>query len=580
MLILNKKKILITHNGSFHADDLFATAVLSILNKGNIKIIRTRDLEVIAKGDYVYDVGGIYDPENNRFDHHQKGGAGARENGIPYSSFGLIWKKYGEQLCESKEVADHIDKKIVQPIDAIDNGVDIVKPIFDGIMPYGAEQIFFVHTPTWKEKNVNIDLVFKEQSEEISKLLLREIEVAKDRAIVALKRMAREVTTDEEARQVASISAADEKIGALVAEAIKKVTKDGVITVEEGKSMETTVEYKKGLEIDRGYASPSFVTDNERVEAVVEDPYVLITDISMSYNHQIVKFMERVLKVTKNLVVIGDVTEEALATMVINRLKGNINVLTVRPPSFGERRVDELEDIAILTGGTAVLMDSGRDINSVQIEELGRASKIIADREKTVITGGAGSKAALKGRINDLTEQIKVSTTEYDTEIKKERIAKLSGGVAIIKVGAITEVEMKDKKERIIDAVAATKSAIEEGIVAGGETALLALSDNNALWNKPNLGEKILRMALRMPFKKLLENSGIDYAETLGKMSQTRYPIGIDVITGEMKNMVEVGIIDPVKVTRSALENAVSVATMIMTTNTLVSMPYEEHKTT
>lgn len=383
-----------------------------------------------------------------------------------------------------------------------------------------------------------------------------------------LKKLTKEITTYEETKQVATISSANPILGELVAQALKKVGKDGVITVEESRGFDTEIEYKQGMEIDRGYLSPYFVTNQNRVEAILENPYILITDIPINHNFELVPFLERFLKAgNKDLVIIGEVVEEALSTLVVNRLKGHLNVCAIQAPAFGGRRVDELNDIATLTGGVAILRDSGRQIKDVEIEELGRAGKFTADRDKSVIQEGGGDKKMLEGKIAELKEQLDVANAPHDAEIKKERIANLSGTIAVIKVGAATEIELRDKKERVIDAVNATKAAVEEGIVAGGETALLRMA---------SLDKGILFEAIKEPFKKLVENAGLDYAEVLGKLG--KYPSGIDVSDGEVKDMIKSGIIDPFKVVRSALENAVSVATMILTTNCLISEPYEKEK--
>ena len=364
----------------------------------------------------------------------------------------------------------------------------------------------------------------------------------------------------------------------MVAEAVERVGNDGLIMTENGKGMKTEIEYKSGLEFDKGYATSSayFVNDPNSSQVVIEDAYILMTDIKINYNHQLVSLLEKLLKVTKNIVVIGEVQEEALATLVVNRLRGGLNVLSVQAPAFGERRIDELEDIASLVGGVVIRNDSGRDIASVEIDELGRADKVICNQDTTKIQGGRGDKARLNERIENLRNQIKVSNSEYDEQIKKQRLAKLVGGVAIINVGALTELEQADKKERVIDAVNSAKSSIEEGIVAGGQIALLAISQKD-IWPK-TLGAKILREAIKQPFKVLMENAGFDYAEMMAKITPIKYPVAIDQTDGKSKDMIESGIIDATKVVRSAVENAVSVAGMVYTTQTLISQPYREDK--
>jgi chaperonin GroEL len=409
--------------------------------------------------------------------------------------------------------------------------------------------------------------------------LKAEVEEAKEVALAELKKLSQEVKGNEDVEKVATISSADPEIGKIVAEAIKKTGDEGLVTTEMGKGYKTEVEYKSGLEFERGYATSSayFVNNQDTAEAVIEDAYILMTDIKINHTHQIVPFMERFLKVSKNLVIIGEVQEEALATLVVNKIRGAGNFLAIQAPAFGERRLDELEDIASLVGGVVVREDSGRDIASIQIEELGRAEKVISNQDTTKIQGGMGDKARLKERVNNLRNQIKVANTEYDKEIKEQRLAKLIGGVAIIKVGAITEIEQADKKERVIDAVNAAKASVEEGIVAGGQIAFLTISQMD-IW-PDTTGAKLLREAIKKPFKILMDNAGYDYAECLGKITPIKYPMAIDQTDGKVKNMIDVGIIDPAKVCRSALENAVSVAGMAFTTQVLMSEPYKAIET-
>ena len=420
-------------------------------------------------------------------------------------------------------------------------------------------------------------------------LLKSEIEEATKKVVEELKKMAKPIKTDEEMESVASISAADPEIGKLVAEALKKVGKDGVISVEDGKSYETTVTYKQGMEIDRGYSttSPYFQTDGETNEAIIEDPYILLTDRKLNYAHQLVPFLDKFLKETKskNIVIFaGEIVEEALQFLVVNKLRGNLHVVAVQSPAFGDRRIDELEDMAILTGGASALEDAGRQIEAVDIAELGRADKVVVDRDKAVILGGKGDKKAIQKRIEDLREQIKNANSPYDADIKEQRLAKLAGGVAVISVGGATEVEIREKRERVIDAKNATKAAVEEGIVAGGEIALLKIANENASWNRgvegffESEGGRILQKALKAPFRILVTNSGLDYAEVREKMAGHKYPVGIDVTDGEVKDLIKAGVIDPVKVARSALENASSIACAILTTETLVTDLVEEKK--
>lgn len=409
------------------------------------------------------------------------------------------------------------------------------------------------------------------QSGANAQTLKKGIEEALKLVLEELKKLAKEVKTDEELEQVATISSTDPDLGKLIAQAIKKVGKDGVVTVEEGSGFETAVEYKEGMEIDRGYLSPYFVTDQSRVEASLDNPYILLTDKKISHSYELVPFLEKFVaagKVKDLVIIASEVNDEALAMLVVNKLKGTFNVLAIQAPAFGGRRIDELEDLAALTGGHVVTQDSGRELESVEFEELGQAGRVTSDRDRTIITDGKGDPKAIKARKDDLQSQLLIANTDFDKDIKKQRLAKLAGGVAVINVGATTEVEMKEKKERVIDAVNATKAAIEEGIVAGGEITLYGLS--TLALEKQNLGASILFQALRQPFRKLVENAGINFIDAEELIARGKYPFGLDVEDKVMKDMVKAGIIDPVKVTRSALENAVSIAVMIMTNSVLI----------
>lgn len=395
--------------------------------------------------------------------------------------------------------------------------------------------------------------------------LKKEIE---DSLVICLKQLdkLKKPAKKKDIEQVAAISSADPELGKIVAEALTTVGKNGHVAVEEGSGVVTTVEYKQGMEIDRGYLSHHFITNQDKVEAVVENAHILLTDLRIGQEYEIVPFLEKFVKAgLKNLVIVGDVANEseALATIIVNRLRGAINSIVIHPPAWGGRRLDELEDLAILTGGNVITAASGRLLDSVEITELGQASKVVSDRDKTIITGAKGTKEAIDTRITDLQEQVKVANTEYDREIKKQRIAKLAGGVAVIKVGANTEVALKEKVDRVIDAVNATRAAIEEGIVAGGEITLLMLADSL-------FKDTVLEKALRQPFRKLIENAGMNYEMVLTFFVANDYPYGFDVMSKQWVDMLKMGIIDPVKVTRSALENAVSVATMILTAACLI----------
>ncbi|MBI2025947.1 MAG: chaperonin GroEL [Candidatus Levybacteria bacterium] len=397
------------------------------------------------------------------------------------------------------------------------------------------------------------------------------------------------IKNDAEISQVATISAGDSIIGDLVAQALQRTGKDGVVSVEEGRGLTTEIEYKEGMEFDKGYASAYFVTNPDRMEAEIEDPYILITDKKISNLQELLPFLESLVKVSKNLVIIADDIEgEALATLVVNKLRGMINTLAIKAPGFGDRRKEMLEDIAILTGGTLISEDTGRKFDSVTIEDCGRADKVWSDKENTRIIGGKGSKTVLSSRITQIKKAIEDSTSDFDKEKLQERLAKLSGGVAVINVGAATEVEMKEKKERVIDAVAATKAALEEGIVAGGGVVLLeaikVLDPKLFKDLEPDsdqvTGVNILKKALEAPTRTLAQNAGINGDVVIDNIEKKQSGFGYNVLTNTYVDMIKTGIIDPAKVTRSAVENAVSVATMILTTESLVSELPEEKKET
>ncbi|OGE18622.1 chaperonin GroL [Candidatus Daviesbacteria bacterium RIFCSPLOWO2_02_FULL_41_8] len=397
-----------------------------------------------------------------------------------------------------------------------------------------------------------------------------------------LKKMSKKIVSQEEVAQVATISAADEQIGNLIAESLQRVGKDGVVTVEEGKTMEMSVDYKEGMEFDKGFVSPYFVTDADKMEASIEDAHILITDKKISSAADLVPFLEKFVAVSKNLVIIADEVEgEALALLVVNKLRGTFNVLVVKAPGFGDRRKEMLEDIAILTGGMVLSEDTGRKLESVEITELGRAGRVTSDKDNTLIVDGKGAKGKIEARISQIKRELAASDSEFDKEKLQERLAKLTGGVAVINVGAATEVELKEKKERVIDAVAATKAAISEGIVAGGEIALLRAGkalDAITAEGEEKIGVEIVKRALEQPFRILVKNAGMDDGIALSKVMASSGNMGIDVLDGEMKDLVKVGIIDPVKVTRSALQNAASIAVMVMTTNCLISDKPEPEK--
>ncbi|MFN3975030.1 MAG: chaperonin GroEL [Dehalococcoidia bacterium] len=417
--------------------------------------------------------------------------------------------------------------------------------------------------------------------------LKRGIEQAVDALKEEIKRMAKPVEGKEQIAQVASLSAHEEEIGKLIAEVMEKVGKDGVITVEESKGIKYEVEYVEGMQFDRGYISPYFITNPERMEAVVEDPYILITDKKISAINDILPALERILQVGKNVVVIAeDVEGEALATLVVNKLRGTINALAVKAPGFGDRRKAMLEDIAILTGGRVISEEAGRKLDSVTVQDLGRARRVVANKDETTIVEGRGKEADIQARIKQIKKQIEETTSDFDREKLQERLAKLAGGVAIIKVGAATEVELKEKKNRVEDALSATRAAVEEGIVPGGGVALVRASKAlepllKKLEGDERTGVQIVAKAVEEPLKIIVENSGAEGPVVLEAVRKaTEWDWGYDAERGEFCHLFERGIIDPAKVTRSALENAASVASMILTTESLVTDIPEKKETT
>jgi len=408
------------------------------------------------------------------------------------------------------------------------------------------------------------------------------IEQATDTVVEALRKMSQKIETKEEIASVATNSAADPEIGNLIADVMDKVGKDGVITVEESKSLQFETEYVEGMQFDRGYISPYFITDAEHMEAVIEEPYILIHEKKISAAQDIVPILEKLVQVGKRELVIfaEDIDGEALATLVLNKLRGMLNVLAVKAPGFGDRRKAMMQDIAALTGGQVISEEMGRKLESVTIQDLGKTEKVVADKDNTTIVGGKGDSAAIKGRIDQIRVEIDKSTSDYDKEKLQERLAKLSGGVAIIRVGAATETELKEKKHRVEDALSATRAAIEEGIVPGGEitfiNAISALDKVKMTGEDEAIGVAIVRKALEYPIRKLTENAGQDGAviiENIRRIAKEKADknIGYDVITGEYSNMLKAGIIDPLKVVRGALENAASIAAMILTTEALVT---------
>jgi chaperonin GroEL len=403
-----------------------------------------------------------------------------------------------------------------------------------------------------------------------------------------ISKLAIEVTTKEEIGNVASISAQDRSIGELIADVMDKVGKDGVITVEESKGLEFETDYVEGMQFDRGYLSPYFVTDPENMEADIENPYILIHDKKISAAQDIVPVLEKLVQLGKReLVIIAeDIDGEALATLVLNKLRGMLNVLAIKAPGFGDRRKAMLQDIAVLTGGTVVTEEMGRKLDSVTIDDLGTAERVVSTKDDTTIVGGKGDADGIKGRIDQIRVEIDKSSSDYDREKLQERLAKLSGGVAIIGVGAATETELKEKKHRVEDALSATRAAVEDGIVPGGGVALVnamkVLDDLKMDYPDAQIGVAIVKESLEVPLRKISGNAGKDGSVILENVRRQQVEkkdinIGYDVLTEEFVDMVKAGVIDPAKVTRGALENAASIAAMILTTEALITdIPADE----
>lgn len=396
--------------------------------------------------------------------------------------------------------------------------------------------------------------------------------------IAEIKKMAKTIK-DADVAKVATISAQDDRIGNMIAEALTKVGKDGVVTVEEGKGLTMEIEYKEGMEFDKGYASAYFVTNPDKMESEINDAYILITDKKISAISDLLPFLENFIKVSKNLVIIADDIEgEALATLAVNKMRGTFNVLAVKAPGFGDRRKAMLEDIAMLTGGTVISDETGRKFDSVTVQDCGRADKVWADKENTRIIGGKGGKAALNARVSHIKREMDASTSDFDREKLQERLAKLAGGVAVINVGAATEVELKDKKERVNDAVAATKAALEEGIVPGGGVTLLRARNvlpklrDSLQASDERVGVDILYHALGEPVRWIAKNAGADDGWVLKTIEESKVAdYGFNAMTMQFGSMLAAGVLDPAKVTRSAVQNAASIGMMILTTEALIT---------
>ena len=412
-------------------------------------------------------------------------------------------------------------------------------------------------------------------------ILKKGIETAVKTLVEEIRKRSIKVSGKAEIAQVASVSAADEEIGGLIAEAMEKVGNDGVITVEESKGLQTALNVVEGMQFDRGYISPYMVTDPDRMEAVMDNPYILITDRKISAIADMLPTLEKVVKVGKELLIIAeDVEGEALATLVVNRLRGTFKAVAVKAPGFGDRRKAMLEDIAILTGGTVITEDMGRKLDSVELEDLGTARQVRITKDETTIIDGAGDKDVIAKRVNQIRAQVEETSSDFDREKLQERLAKLSGGVAVIEVGAATEVEMKDKKLRIEDALNATRAAVEEGIVAGGGTTFIdiipALNTLEATGDVQT-GINLVKRAVEEPLRQIAYNAGLEGSVVVEKVKNTEAGVGFNALTEEYIDMVKAGIVDPAKVTRSALQNAASIASLVLTTETIVADKVDEN---
>ena len=412
-------------------------------------------------------------------------------------------------------------------------------------------------------------------------ILKKGIETAVKTLVEEIKKRSIKVSGKAEIAQVASVSAADEEIGGLIAEAMEKVGNDGVITVEESKGLQTALNVVEGMQFDRGYISPYMVTDPDRMEAVMDNPYIFITDRKISAIADMLPTLEKVVKVGKELLIIAeDVEGEALATLVVNRLRGTFKAVAVKAPGFGDRRKAMLEDIAILTGGTVITEDMGRKLDSVELEDLGTARQVRITKDETTIIDGVGDKDVIAKRVSQIRAQVEETTSEFDREKLQERLAKLSGGVAVIEVGAATEVEMKDKKLRIEDALNATRAAVEEGIVAGGGTTFIdiipALNTLEATGDVQT-GINLVKRAVEEPLRQIAYNAGLEGSVVVEKVKNTEAGVGFNALTEEYIDMVKAGIVDPAKVTRSALQNAASIASLVLTTETIVADKVDEN---
>ena len=484
-----------------------------------------------------------------------------------------------------------LDKKFGAPL-ITNDGVTIAKDIEleDAFENMGAQLVKEVATKTndaagdgTTTATLLAQAIVKEGMKNIAAganpmVLKKGISKAVDTAVNTIIANSKSVEGSEEIAKVGTVSSADESVGKLIAEAMEKVTSDGVITLEESKTAETYSEVVEGMQFDRGYISPYMVTDTDKMEAVYDDPYILITDKKISSIQEVLPLLEQIVQAGKKLVIIAeDIEGEALTTIILNNLRGTFKVAAVKAPGFGDRRKEMLRDIAILTGGEVITSELGLELKETAIEQLGRARQVVIQKENTIIVDGSGDKDAIKSRVNQIKSQIETCTSDFDREKLQERLAKLSGGVAVIKVGAATEIEMKEKKLRIEDALAATKAAVQEGIVAGGGTAYINAIPAvekliPSLEGDEKTGARIILKALEAPVRQIAENAGLEGSVIIDKIRRSRKTgYGFDAYNEVYTDMIPAGIVDPTKVTRSALQNAASVASMVLTTESLVA---------
>ena len=483
----------------------------------------------------------------------------------------VLDKKFGSPLITNDGVTIAKEIELEDPFENM--GAQLVKEVATKTNDVAGDG---TTTPTLLAQEIIREGLKKVAAGSNPMIIKRGIQRAVDAAVEGIKDISQKVKGKEDIARVASVSANDDAVGNLIADAMEKVGNDGVITVEESKTMGTNLEVVEGMQFDRGYLSGYMVTDTDKMEAVLDDPYILLTDKKISNIQDILPLLEQIVQQGKKLLIIAeDVEGEALATLIVNKLRGTFTCVAVKAPGFGDRRKAMLEDIAILTGGQVITEELGLDIKETTLDQLGRADKIVVQKENTIIVGGSGNEQAIRDRINSIKAQIEETSSDFDREKLQERLAKLAGGVAVIEVGAATETEMKEKKLRIEDALAATRAAVEEGIVPGGGIAFANVIPKvekvlGELSGDEKTGASIIAKALEEPIRQIVANAGLEGSVIFDKIKNSEHGIGYDVLSEKYLNMIEAGIVDPAKVTRSALQNAASIAAMVLTTESLV----------